>query len=349
MNLVNMMGWSKMKVYCPYCKKEENYKIEKRELKEFRGVEINTYENVAMCEKCNNDLYVNEIENENNERIYDVYRDKTNIIKPQDIIDLRTKYDISQRELTSILGFGKMTINRYERGGIPTKSQSDYIKLLIENENEFIKKTKEAYKKNNISQKTYEKIVSKDMKNEVSQNDIQEMYRLYINNVLRKNPDIYNGYKLFDLELVENIISYIASKVKNLTITSVNKYLWFIDILSFNKRGVSITGLTYQNQQFGPTIIEQKYKEISLLDAKYTRNDYEDETGTKTYIISNKNYDLSKLDNSEIDIINTIIKLLKDKNVTDISNMSHKEEGWKKTKRFENISFEYAMNLNIIK
>ena len=54
----------------------------------------------------------------------------------------REKYGISQRELTAILGFGKMTINRYERGGVPTKSQSDYIKVLIENEKEFIKKAK---------------------------------------------------------------------------------------------------------------------------------------------------------------------------------------------------------------
>lgn len=40
-----------------------------------------------------------------------------------------------------------MTINRYERGGIPTKSQSDYIKLLIENDDKFIEKVKEAYEK----------------------------------------------------------------------------------------------------------------------------------------------------------------------------------------------------------
>lgn len=338
-----------MKVYCPYCKRDVEYKIEKRELKEFRGIEINSYENVAICKECNEDLYINEIENENDKRIFELYRNKTNIIKPQDIINLREKYGISQRELTAILGFGKMTINRYERGGVPTKSQSDYIKVLIENEKEFIKKAKEAYEKNNISQRTYEKISLKNLNDEVSKDDIQELYRKYINNVLNRKPDIYNGYKSFNLELVENIISYIASKVKNLTITSLNKYLWFIDILSFNQRGVSITGLTYQNQQFGPTIIDQKYKEISLLDDKYTRNDYEEETGTKTYITSNKNYDLSNLKNSEIDIINTIIKILKDKNVTDISNMSHKEEGWKKTKRFENISFEYAMNLNIIK
>ena len=338
-----------MRVYCPYCKKEVEYKIEKRDVKEFRGIEINTYENVAVCKECHQDLYVNEIEEKNNERIYELYREKANIIKPQDIVDLRKKYDISQRELTAILGFGKMTINRYERGGVPTKSQSDYIKLLIDNDNKFVEKVKEAYKNGNINDKTYEKIVSTNLENEIGKNDIQDMYRRVINNSLRLKPNIFNGYKTFDLELVENIISYISSKVNNLTITSLNKYLWFIDIVSFNQRGVSITGLTYQKQQYGPTIIDQRYKEISLLDDKYIRNDYEDESGSKTIIASNKNFDLSKLKDSEIEIINKIIKLLKNKNVTDISNMSHEEEGWKKTKKFDEISFEYAMNLNIIK
>ena len=338
-----------MREYCPYCRKEVDYKIEKRDLKEFRGIEINTYENVAVCKECHQDLYVNEIEEKNNKRIYELYREKANIIKPQDIVNLREKYDISQRELTAILGFGKMTINRYERGGVPTKSQSDYIKLLIDNDSKFIEKVKEAYKNGNINEKTYKKIVSTNLENEISKDDIQDMYRRVINNSLELKPNIFNGYKLFDLELVENIISYISSKVSNLTITSLNKYLWFIDILSFNQRGVSITGLTYQKQQYGPTIIDQRYKEISLLDDKYIRNDYEDENGTRTIITSNKNFDLSKLKESEIEIINKIIKLLKNKNVTDISNMSHEEEGWKKTKKFDEISFEYAMNLNIIK
>ena len=338
-----------MREYCPYCKKEVDYKIEKRDVKEFRGIEIDTYENVAVCKECHQDLYVNEIEENNNERIYELYREKANIIKPQDIVDLRKKYDISQRELTAILGFGKMTINRYERGGVPTKSQSDYIRLLIDNDNKFIEKVKEAYKNGNINDKTYEKIVSTNLENEISKDDIQDMYRRVINKSLIQKPNIFNGYKTFDLELVENIISYISSKVSNLTITSLNKYLWFIDILSFNQRGVSITGLTYQKQQYGPTIINQRYKEISLLDDKYIRNDYEDESGTKTIITSNKNFDLSKLKESEIEIINKIIKLLKNKNVTDISDMSHEEEGWKKTKKFDEISFEYAMNLNIIK
>ena len=62
------------------------------------------------------------------------YSLNADIIKPSDIIDFRNKYGLSQRELTSILSFGKMTINRYENGYIPTKTQSDYIKMLINNE-----------------------------------------------------------------------------------------------------------------------------------------------------------------------------------------------------------------------
>ena len=338
-----------MKVYCPYCKKEVEYKIEKRDLKEFRGIEINTFENVAICNECNQDLYVNEIEDENNERIYQIYREKANIIKAEDIIKLREKYNISQRELTSILGFGKMTINRYERGGLPTKSQSDYIKLLIENEDRFIEKVKEAYENNNITEKTYKKIVSEGQEENISKKRVQENIRRYLKEVLNRKPDIYNGYKSLDLEKVENIISYIASKVKNLTITSLNKYLWYIDMLSFNKRSVAITGLTYQNQKFGPTIVYKKYDELSLLDDKYQREDIETENGNTTKIISNENFNLDKINDSEKEIIDTIIKLLKNKNVTDISEMSHREDGWKKTKRFEQISFEYAMNLKLIK
>ena len=338
-----------MKVYCPYCKKEVEYKIEQRELKEFRGIEVNTFENVAICNECNQDLYVNKIEDENNERIYKIYREKANIIKAEDIVKLREKYDISQRELTAILGFGKMTINRYERGCLPTKSQSDYIKLLIENEDKFIEKVNEAYENNNITEKTYKKIVSEGQEENISKKRVQENIRRYLKEVLNRKPDIYNGYKSLDLEKVENIISYIASKVKNLTITSLNKYLWYIDMLSFNKRAVAITGLTYQNQKFGPTIVYKKYDELSLLDDKYQREDIETENGNTTKIISNENFNLDKINDSEKEIIDIIIKLLKNKKVTDISEMSHREEGWKKTKRFEQISFEYATNLNIIK
>lgn len=337
-----------MKVYCPYCKKEVEYHIEKREIKEFRGTILNTFENVAVCNECKEDLYIDELERKNNDRIFNLYRQKVNIISSKEIIDFRNRYNISQRELTAILGFGKMTINRYENGGIPTKAQSDYMKLLFENEEKFIEKVKEAYQKNLITNRTYEKIVTDTTEIDISKREIQENIRSYLNLILNRKPDIFNGYVSFELEKVENIISYIASKVNNLTITSLNKYLWYIDMLSFNKRAIAITGLTYQKQKFGPTIISKKYDEISLLDDKYQREDIETINGNTTQIISNNNFDLQQISNSEKEIIDTVIKELKDKKVVEISEMSHKEDGWIKTKKFERISFEYAINLRLL-
>lgn len=336
-----------MKVYCPYCCKEVEYKVEKRSVENFKNIKVDTFESVAICNECNSDLYVDEIENENNKRIYDIYRNKTNIINAQDIVELREKYNLSQRELTSILGFGKMTINRYERGKLPTKSQSDYIKFLIENEDKFILKAKEAYENNAITLKTYKKLANFESKLKITKEDIRKMLREEINLSLERKPDIYNGYKSFDLDKVENIISYIASKVKNLTITSLNKYLWFIDMVYFKNQSISITGLTYQHEKFGPTIVDKKYNDITFIEDKYKKEYFENEIGTTTKIVSNNNYDLSKLEKEEIKTIDSVIKLLKNKTVAEISEMSHNEEGWKKTKRYEKISFEYAMSIHI--
>ena len=52
-----------------------------------------------------------------------------------------------------------------------------------------------------------------------------------------------------------------------------------------------------------------------------------------TTIVCKLNYDLSELRESEIETIDLVINLLKDKSVTEISELSHQEEGWKKTKR----------------
>ena len=54
-----------------------------------------------------------------------------------------------------------------------------------------------------------------------------------------------------------------------------------------------------------------KYDELSLLDDKYQREDIETENGNTTKIISNENFNLDKINDSEKEIIDTIIKLLK--------------------------------------
>lgn len=334
-----------MRTYCPYCRKEEEYYIEKRIFKEYKGVEVNIEQNVPICNTCKNELVINSIENENLRKIYEKYREIKNIIKVSEIINLRKKYNISQRELTAILDFGKMTINRYENGAIPSKTHSDYLRVIINDENEFINKAKEALKEKRISKRTINKIESAISH---TQNDNQAL-KLYLEKELKTSPNIYNGFKEFDLDKLQNLISYLSSKV-NLYLTSLNKYLWFIDMISFNKRTITITGLTYMHEQFGPVVYNRKYEEISKLENQYKREDIEKEDGSiMSKIVSKNNYDLALFSKEEIKIINEVINILKDKTVREISELSHNEKGWKETERYELISFEYANELKILK
>ena len=338
-----------MKNYCPYCRNEQEYYIDKRIVKEYKGVIINVEENVPICKKCRNELIINNIEDDNLKRIYAKYRELKNIITPSEIVELRNKYNISQRELTAILDFGKMTINRYENGSLPSKAQSDYLKLMAKDEKEFFNKAKEAFYTNRISVKTFSKIKSITNNNIIMQKNRNYELKSYIENELKLSPNIYNGFKVLDLDKLQNLISYLASKV-NLYLTSLNKYLWFIDMISYNKRAIAITGLMYMHEQFGPVIYNRKYEEISKLDDKFRREDTEREDGSViSKIISNNNYDVSLFNDKEMEIIDYVIKILKNKSVGEISNLSHEEVGWKKTERFEKISFEYANDLNILK
>ena len=336
-----------MKHYCPYCDSEQEYYIEKRIFEKYKGTYVNVEENVPICKKCKNELIINDIEDENLKRIYNKYREINNIITPLEIKELRNKYNISQRELTAILGFGKMTINRYENGSLPIKSQSDYLKLISKDSDEFFEKVKEAYDSNRITKKTFTKI--QNIINNQSNIDKNYDLKRFIENDLKLKPNIFNGFKTLDLEKLQNLISYIASKTK-LYLTSLNKYLWFIDMISYNKRAVSITGLTYVHEQYGPVVINRKYEEISKLDEKYKREDKEKNDGSiQSIITSNENFDLLCFNENEIKIIDYVIDMFNNKSVKEISNLSHNEDGWKNTERFEKISFKFADNLKIFK
>ncbi|MCQ2749453.1 MAG: SocA family protein [Clostridia bacterium] len=118
-------------------------------------------------------------------------------------------------------------------------------------------------------------------------------------------------------------------------------------MLSFKERTVAITGLVYDKDKFGPIMIEKSYDMITLLDDYYERHCYENEYGSITKIESKDNYNLKVLSYIELEIIDRVIKKLKNKNVSEISELSHEEEGYKKTKMHEAIPFEYAMNLKL--
>lgn len=332
------------KVYCSKCNEKNLYYIKRELRKEYKGKVVNIEEDIPKCEKCDCDVFVPEIENENLKSLYKRYSELTGIITAEEIIDLRKKYDISQRELVSILGWGKMTINRYERGGLPNQSHSDYLKLIMSNDQMFKEKVIDAYNNERITERLYKKIINKF--EEITKNE--EKVKLI--KKLTTVQSIYNGFTKFDPEKLENLISYIADKVDNLYKTSLNKYLWFIDFKSFQENLNSITGLRYMKYDYGPVIEDFEYEHIlKYFNDKFSKEEIECDfgQGLTTKIVSKKNYDLSIFTEDELNVINEVIGKLKEKKCNAISEMSHKEDGWIKTPTNNLISYEFAENLNL--
>ena len=244
-----------MKAYCPICKKESNYAIKTKLIESFKGLKVNIEENVAVCNECQEEIFIEEIEEDNFNRLYDRYRKLTGIISPEEIISFRKKYNISQRELVAIFNWGKMTINRYENGAIPSQSHADILKQTIKDELFFKQKVEEAYNQGRITQKTFDKVAKKIEKQEA------DILKNALIQLLSHKESIENGFKKFDAEMFENLVSYLASKVI-LYKTSLNKYLWYIDFLNFKKYARSITGLTYQRYNYGPIIEDFYYNHL---------------------------------------------------------------------------------------
>lgn len=340
------MSINKRKVYCEKCNEKVEYLIINEVKEEYKNVKVNVEQNIGICSQCKERLYVDELEEVNLERLYTKYRELTGIVSPKDIIEFREKYNISQRELVAILDWGKMTINRYERGSLPNQSHSDILKLVINNESYFREKVEDAYKSGRITERTYTEILTSVGK---ELNTTQEFgIETLIKSTLSHNPSIYNGFRKFDLERLENLIGYIASRVNNLYKTSLNKYLWYIDFVNYKNNLQSITGLRYARFTYGPIIEGKNYGLILYLDNKFEKEIKEINYNEIVKIKSKNNYDLSLFSKDEIKVIDEVIELLKNKTVTKISDLSHEERAWIETKDNELISYEYAHTLKAI-
>ncbi|HRW35616.1 MAG TPA: hypothetical protein P5107_11240 [Thermotogota bacterium] len=87
-------------------------------------------ENVAVCTLCGHDIFNNKLENENLKRGFKKYAHAHRLLTSEEIKAIRNQYDINQKLFSKSLGFGEVTVQRYESGALPIKTFSDLIKRV---------------------------------------------------------------------------------------------------------------------------------------------------------------------------------------------------------------------------
>lgn len=313
-----------MRGYCPNCNEtKELAMIDKEETYPVRGEDITIDARVAVCETCGAEVFVREIDFENLEKAYRIYRDRHGIVSVDEIRSLRKKTGLSQREFAKRLGWSPATVNRYENGALPSPAHNAVLKRLIESEGlqDFMGEADEGKRKDfDPTEVWLEKLVSKE-------------------------PSMENGFRRCSPEKLFNMMVYFTID-RPLSKTALMKHLWFSDFKYFCETSMSISGALYAALPHGPAL----HKWNDLLEIAQARSfidveveylgDFEVEM-----VKAAKDFDQSMFTPGEIEVMERIMLDFQGLSARELSELSHQEEAWKKTPVGAIISYEYALQM----
>lgn len=132
-------------LFCETCNQDRAYTITETQMKyKVKNENFLIVGKKAYCSFCGDEVFDFDIEQENQEKAFHQYRLKHNLLQPNEITEIRSKYNLSSEEFSVLLGFKPKTISRFERGTIQTQSQNEKIALCdsIDNMKKFIEENK---------------------------------------------------------------------------------------------------------------------------------------------------------------------------------------------------------------
>ena len=111
------------KTFCEICNEIVEYKIKKRIREEMINNKIVSFNELyAICKKCNNEVYVEKLYDQNMLEYSEKVKEINGIITIKEIEEILNKYAIGKKPLSLVLGWGEVTIIRYLEGSTPEKA-----------------------------------------------------------------------------------------------------------------------------------------------------------------------------------------------------------------------------------
>jgi len=337
---------------CPVCNKnhkvgiyqEDNTVIIKKQPVKY----LETY---YYCPSSKEEFYPSNILDKNLLSTRDNYRKSNNLLTSSRIKEIRRSYGLNQKEFSNILGWGDITIQRYENKAIQDTTYDEVMRrakidrLFLFEE---LKKNKERFSDQRFNEISTFLIgsIKRDQANYLKKEAIKAMYIEY------GEPSDFNGMKILDLNTVEQVLRFFTQFSSDLYKTKLLKLLWYADFYNYKNYGVSVSGLVYMHRQYGAiplghnTILDAFGDSISV---KEEFLGYKNGNQEKiAYKIENiKKVEMNKLKPSEIASLEIVNKYFKNMGSKSISDHMHKEDAYKNTLDGNLISYKWAEKLKI--
>jgi len=331
---------------CSLCDKEHEIEERKRLSNiTIKGENVEYEESYYLCKNSDedeNEFVTAKMNDINLMNARNAYRVKKGLLTSGEIVKIREQYGLSQSDLSNLLGWGEVTISRYESKAIQDEAYDNILKTIRDNPMktyEFLKKNKGKF--NSLKYLGIREKVVRNLdaygKEFLKRQVLESEYIDYI------EASDFNGNKPLDINKLESIVSYFAKRVNNLYKVKLMKMLWYADSLSYKLNGVAMTGLVYCHDDMGALPIGH-YKILDLENINvYKEEDYEN---TRYHILPNNKLDLSNLDSNDMDILDQVIYKFKNFKANDIVEYMHRERAYIETRDGQIIPFSLAKEIN---
>lgn len=323
---------------CPKCDAERECNAELRmESYTVRGEEIEVEANVLICSVCGEDIFDKKMDSVNLQKVYAIYRAKQDLLSSDEIREIREQYGLSQRGMSRFLGWGEITLHRYESGGLPDRVHNDLLKIISTHEgmSRYLQERGSSVSKDEAEMvKSALKVARKPISVTNTFEALQSVYGV----------STKTGYRAIDMERLRNIILFFTER--GVWKTKLMKLLWYADFLAYRRNTCSLSGLAYQRQTYGPVPMHF----FTMLDAFEVEEDIrlvESGINDGVLIYAERKPDLSFFSATECDVLNFVRDFFNGYTSAAISERSHQELAWLETPQGSVIPYDYAKALSV--
>lgn len=332
-----------MKGVCPECEQVSDLEPLQKDIEMVvRGEPVEITTELLRCLSCGEEFKDLKSDVDLLDLAYREYRNRHNMLMPEEIRDLRKHYGLTQNEMSSLLGWGGATLSRFENGALQSDAHEIMLRMIIEPGN--LKKLLEENPGTIVEEKRAALIRKLTAETEL---DLSPA-RICIKWLGNQEPDEFSGFREFDPDKLSNLILFL-SRGDGVFKTKLNKLLFYSDFTHFRKTASSITGARYVRLPLGP--VPDKYELLYALLAMQGAIDIkeivfkEDVAGDR--IFAKQEPDLSVFSDSELSVITFIKDYFKDFSCRRIVDFSHAEKGYRETTELGEISYEFANELQL--
>lgn len=307
----------------------------------FRKEEFDVYDLFYKCEITGEEFSTSETGDITLKQLYNQYREKNNILFPEQIIELREKYGLSPLKMSSVLGFGPNIYKSYEKGDIPNKSNSTLLNIA-KDPKQFYEIAEKSKQLNDEELRKLKDVINKFLKIDLK-NQIEKYLKINSDEISQ-----YTGYVKRNFDKFANMVLFFIKNERTFT-TRLNKYLFYSDFICYRNTGYSMSGYPYSAIERGPVPDDYKSLFYNLweTDIIKTKEVAIDDKIFEQFVPA-KEFDKKLFDKTEILILNYVHDNLRYKKTKEIIDQSHFEKGWIENKENKvDISYQkYAFELN---